>query len=80
MSSFKVNSNENELNEGDIVDKDYLIGNVHSTGTSSVIRLAKHLPSSTSLAVKIVKKNPKIHIFSRQNRIFHFLTFNDCFF
>ena len=57
MSSFKVNSNENELNEGDIVDKDYLIGNVHSTGTSSVIRLAKHLPSSTSLAVKIVKKN-----------------------
>ena len=31
--------------------------------------------------VKIVKKkNLKIHVFSRQNRIFHFLTFNDCFF
>lgn len=31
--------------------------------------------------VKIVKKkNSKIHVFSRQNHIFHFLTFNDCFF
>ncbi|TIA90802.1 hypothetical protein E3P99_01356 [Wallemia hederae] len=53
LSGFSANAHSNRINEGDSVD-DFIIGSVLSSGSSALVRNAKHLPSSTAVAVRIV--------------------------
>lgn len=57
LTGFSSKSSQsNLLDEGDNVDE-FVIGTVLTSGSSALVRNAKHLPSSTAVAVRIVHQS-----------------------
>ncbi|EOR01507.1 hypothetical protein E3P92_00499 [Wallemia ichthyophaga] len=65
--SYTSNSPPSRVNEGDNVD-DFVIGSVLSSGSSALVRNAKHLPSATAVAVRIVYQSNNSQIRSEIDR------------